>query len=122
MFLCIQQFLLIGMCHVSEWNSDKVCCHDTRVAPPLPRSLFLGRCSSTPPVPRGRRRRRGRGHVKNGALPHGRADIVQVYAQHDQYGVEGKAETEGPDAGAAQEEAEPVDQPAGGDRESLVPV
>lgn len=90
--------------------------------PPLPRSLFLGRCSSTPPVPCGRRRRRGRGHVKNGALPHGRADIVQVYAQHDQYGVEGKAETEGPDAGAAQEEAEPVDQPAGGDRESLVPV
>lgn len=75
------------------------------------------RCSSTPPVPGSRWRRGGRGHVEDGALPQRRADVVQVDAQQDKYGVEGEAETKGPEGGAVQAEAEPVDQPAGGDRD-----
>lgn len=84
--------------------------------PGTPATLFLPCCSSTPPVPGSRWRRGGSFHVEDGALPQWRADVVQVDAQQDQYGVEGKAETKGPDAAAAQGEAQPVDQPAGGDR------
>lgn len=65
----------------------------------------------TPPAQPGRRSCRGRFHVENRPLSDWRADVVQVGAQHDQYGEEGEAEAEAPDA-AAQREAEPVDQPA----------
>lgn len=74
--------------------------------------FFADVSPSTPPVPRGRQGGCGRRHVENRILSHGRADVVQVDAQHDQYGEEGEAEAEGPEAVAAQEEAEPVDQPA----------
>ena len=65
-----------------------------------------------PPALPGARRRRGLLHVEHGPLPDRRADVVQVGAQHDEYGEEGEPEAEAPDAAAAQREAEPVDQPA----------
>lgn len=74
--------------------------------------FFADVAPSTPPALRGGRGGCGRSHVENRILSHGRADVVQVDAQHDQYGEEGEAEAEGPEAVAAQEEAEPVDQPA----------
>lgn len=66
----------------------------------------------TPPALPGRRSCRGRCYVENRLLSDRRADVVQVGAKHDQYGEEGEAEAEAPDAAAAQREAEPVDQPA----------
>lgn len=65
----------------------------------------------TPPALFGRRSCRGRCYVENRLLSDRRADVVQVDAQHGQYGEEGEAKAEAPDA-AAQREAEPVDQPA----------
>lgn len=65
---------------------------------------------SIPPAHPGRRSGRGRSHVKNRLVSDWRADVVEVDAQHDQYGEEGEAEAEAPDA-AVQSEAEPVDQP-----------
>lgn len=84
--------------------------------------MCLGRRWSTPPAAAGGRRRGGRGHVKHGTWTQGRADVVEVDAQQDQQGVEGEAEAQGPGAAAPQEEAQPVDQPAGGDREPLPPA
>lgn len=85
-----------------------LCClaaphHLRHVAPPF---SFL-----KPPAQLGRRVRRGRARVENGALSDWGAHVVEVDAQHDEYGEEGEAEAEASD-GAVQSEAEPVDEPA----------
>lgn len=67
--------------------------------------------SSKPPAQPGRRVSRGGGHVENRALSDRGAHVVEVDAQHDDYGEEGEAEAEASD-GAVQGEAEPVDEPA----------
>lgn len=77
----------------------------------IPRRLS-GRHPLTPPALPGRRSCRGRCNVENRLLSDRRADVVEVGTEHDQYGEEGEAEAEAPDAAAAQREAEPVDEPA----------
>lgn len=73
-------------------------------------SPLFGRCTLKPPAHSGWRSRCRRSYSKKRSLSNGRADVVEVGAEHDQYGEEGETEAEGSHA-AVQREAEPVDQP-----------